>query len=184
MRCACSNRLHLGDALLRRRQIKEGARRRQQLLHLRVFQIGLRRTGATLRRLGAQGPLVAALIGPVNADAFVNALVPQQAPCANAVLQVDGTELGRQRGEWRMVRRQHIGLCSGGGAARQCHVNIVARGPERLRECYGGRLRECQWRCLRARHWQSLGGLCMQQRRKRGACQSKRHSADMSYPHD
>ena len=134
LRRAAGHGFDLQNPLLGRRQVEIGIGGRQQLQSLGFFQIALRGAGGALRDPGAQNAFVAALPGPVDADAFVDAFLCDQIAFANAVLQVDGTELGRQVGKGRAVSRHHVCLGRSRCGTGHGHVVVGQRCVQCLRE--------------------------------------------------
>jgi hypothetical protein len=123
---AALDRLDLGDALLRGEQIVEGPGSGDLLLQRDLLHIEFGGAGGALRGARAQHPLVAALVGPVQPDALVDALVAQQIARAEAVLEIHRTALGRQLRRGRMVGGHHIGVGRGERAPRQRNIAVLA----------------------------------------------------------
>ncbi len=159
---AARHLLHLGDALLRGEQVEVRAERAELLLHADVGQVGVGGVGDAPRSGGAQLALVAALVGPVEADVLLDALAGEDVAAADAVLQVDLRGARRQHRVRRAVGGEDVGARGRGALPGERHVEVLARGEQRLRQAEraGGqhRLRRGGGGCEGGQEKQRTGG--------------------------
>jgi hypothetical protein len=117
----------LDDALLRGQHVVEGGRHGQLLLHRDLVEVELRRVGIALGRPRAQLALVAAFVGPVEADRLVDALAAQHAAAADAVGQVDGAGLAGEDRSRRVVGRALMSARAAASARRASDTSTFSR---------------------------------------------------------
>jgi hypothetical protein len=131
---AAGQACHLLQARLRSQQVVEGARGRLLLLHQGLGQVQPGGLQSLLRGLSPQPTLVATLNRPVQAHALVDALFAPQIAWAQAVVEIDGAGLGRQRGQRRSVGGLQVALGCRHRVAGPGHVGVLAGGAQRLLE--------------------------------------------------